>query len=77
MQLSEYLKSTGISVAEFASLVGAKSRATIHRYITNVASTKRYPSPSMMKKITFITQGKVTANDFYGQPSKVKNGGNK
>lgn len=68
MQLSEYLKSTGISVAEFGLQIGAKSRANVYRYLKGV----HIPEPKVMKKIVVATQGKVTANDFYNVISKPK-----
>lgn len=46
-------------------MIGAKSRATVHRYITKSAASKRYPDPDMIAKIAEVTKGVVTANDFY------------
>lgn len=61
MTLDEYLKSNSISVSEFASLIGVKSRATVYRYIGG-----RIPDSAMMQRIYNVTGGMVTANDFYG-----------
>lgn len=70
MQLSEYLQSNDISVSEFARLIGAKSRATIHRYM-KPGKGKRIPDETMMPRIHEVTNGQVTANDFYDLPKKI------
>lgn len=69
MRLLEYLKSNDISCAEFARQIGAKSRATVHRYITN---TRKIPSRDMMENIIKVTGGAVTIIDFYDTPKKHK-----
>lgn len=61
MNLSEYLNKTGTSAENFASLIGAGSKATVYRYL---AGTRR-PSEGMMQKIKEATNGQVTPNDFY------------
>lgn len=66
MRLAEYLKSNDISYAEFAKQIGAKSRATVYRYING---TRKAPSREMMENIREVTGGAVTANDFYDIPT--------
>lgn len=73
MQLSEYLKSRNISVADFALQIGARSRATVHRYIKG----DRLPRKATIQKIHAITGGAVTLADFYelgAPPIKKRNG---
>lgn len=62
MRLSEYLESNGISHADFAKQIGAKSRATVYRYLSGV---RKFPSRKMMDKIIQVTCGQVTISDFY------------
>lgn len=64
MHLDEYLKENSISVADFALLIGAKSRATVYRYIGK-EENKRIPTPEMLVRIIKTTGGQVTPNDFY------------
>lgn len=64
MELSEYLIARGISPAQFAKLVGAGSRMTIHRYLKGA----RKPCRSMMSRIENVTRGLVTAADFEKPP---------
>lgn len=73
MQLKTYLEKHSISVAEFARVIGAKSRATVYRYIEDNEDNKRTPDANMMQKIASATQGLVTANDFYDLQVKPKN----
>lgn len=68
MRLSEFLENNDISVAEFARLIGVKSRATVYRY----AEGLRIPDEVVMPKIFSATNGKVTANDFYNLPPTKK-----
>lgn len=65
MTLLEYLKTNDISYADFAALIGAKSRATVYRYINR---DRKSPSRKLMAKILEVTGGAVTANDFYDLP---------
>lgn len=65
MQLYEYLKSNDISFSDFAQQIGAKSRATVYRYING---TRKIPSRAMMDKIMVATGGAVTIADFYDLP---------
>lgn len=61
MKLDAYLSEKKISAAQFASMIKAKSKATVHRYITGA----RFPSREMLHNIHDATGGSVTANDFY------------
>lgn len=61
MRLHEYLQQTGLSRADFARQIGVKY-ITVARYL----DTQRVPEPSVMVKIIEVTEGKVTANDFFG-----------
>lgn len=71
MTLDEYLESNSISVADFAKKIGAKSRATVHRYLFKNGSS-RIPNPRMMLKIMRATGGIVTPTDFYSRKHKSK-----
>lgn len=71
MTLAKYLSSTGISVADFAHKVGAKSRATIYRYITDDGTNRRRPNSKMMIAIMKATGGLVGPADFFDLP-KIK-----
>jgi hypothetical protein len=67
MKLSEYLKTKSITAAEFARQIGAKSRATVHRYTDEFSC--RVPHPEMMRKIFEVTGGAVSPSDFYNIPT--------
>lgn len=62
MTLAQYLEATGLSYAEFSAKIGATGKHTVERY----AKGERLPSPLFMARIAAVTQGKVTANDFFG-----------
>lgn len=72
MKLSEYLNTNNLSAADFAKRIGAKSRATVYRYMSSEDTSKRFPSPKMIGKIAAATGGEVTANDFYPSATKSK-----
>lgn len=61
MRLQEYLTETDTTRAEFARQIGVK-----HITITRYVNEGRVPEPSVMEKIIEVTEGKVTANDFFG-----------
>jgi transcriptional regulator with XRE-family HTH domain len=61
MRLQEYLTINRVSRAEFAQKIDV-SVESIRRYL----QTGRVPEPSVMEKIIEATEGKVTANDFFG-----------
>ncbi len=60
MQLEEYIINNSLNAASFGRLIGVKSRATVGRYLKG-----RVPDKHIINKIAAITNGKVTANDFY------------
>lgn len=60
MHLSIYLKQNSLSQATFGEQIGV-SQAAVERY----ANKKRVPEPDVMGKIFEVTNGLVTANDFY------------
>jgi predicted transcriptional regulator len=68
MRLEKYLQDYSISAADFAGQIGAKSRATVYRYIKGI----RMPEVEVMTKIFEVTNGQVTANDFYNIPAPPK-----
>lgn len=61
MRLQEYLTATSVSRADFARQIGV-SAESVRRYLY----TGRVPEPPVMEKIIEATEGKVTANDFFG-----------
>jgi transcriptional regulator with XRE-family HTH domain len=61
MRLQDYLSEHGVTRAEFARRLGVK-----HISVTRYVSEGRVPEPSVMEKIIEVTDGKVTANDFFG-----------
>lgn len=63
MTLTTYLEKHGISAAEFARKIGAKSRMTVTRYCRG----DRMPPRDAMNKIVEVTGGEVTHSDFYSR----------
>jgi transcriptional regulator with XRE-family HTH domain len=59
MKLSEYRKSAGLTLGQFAEIVGV-SDITIGRYERG----ERTPKPKIMTQIVRVTDGAVTPNDF-------------
>lgn len=62
MKLADFLEAHELSYAEFARSIRAKSPETVRRY----AIEGRVPRPQMLERIIEATDGKVTANDFFG-----------
>lgn len=60
MKLDEYLAKTGISQPAFAADIGC-TQAAVSRYV----SRRRIPRPRLMARIEKVTNGAVTANDFF------------
>ncbi len=60
MKLAQYLESVGLSVSEFAEMVGV-AEASMSRYIAG----KRVPRPEILHRITRASGGRVEANDFF------------
>lgn len=61
MKLSDFLAARGMSLSEFARLIGAKNARTVQRYTKH----GRIPSGGMMAKIAIVTGGEVQPNDFF------------
>jgi transcriptional regulator with XRE-family HTH domain len=66
MRLQEYLAINHISRADFARKVDV-SVESVRRYLTG-----RVPETSVMSKIIEVTEGKVTANDFFDLPDEAE-----
>jgi transcriptional regulator with XRE-family HTH domain len=60
MKLSEYLAAHDLTDPAFAALVGC-DRTTVLRW----RSAKVMPEREQMRRIAEVTEGAVTANDFY------------
>lgn len=69
MQLSTWLRSNGLSDAEFgARLDPPVSQVTVCRW----RNGRRHPRPADVRRITVATGGDVTANDFMAALSEPK-----
>jgi DNA-binding transcriptional regulator YdaS (Cro superfamily) len=70
MRLDTYLEKSNTPVERFADLIGVH-RTSVYRFMKGLA----FPRPSTIERITAVTQGKVTANDFIAlmpkQPDSV------
>ena len=62
MKLSEYLKIHNLSYAEFGRMI-SKDRVQARRYALEEVNPREQET---INKITEVTNGAVTANDFYG-----------
>ena len=60
MQLRQYIHSNNISVNEFAASISVKRNA-VYRYMRGESN----PRHEIMCNILSVTNGQVTANDFY------------
>ncbi len=60
MTLETYLEQSKLTRGQFAEVLGITSEA-VRRYLAGT----RIPSRSIMAEITRVTNGKVTANDFF------------
>lgn len=60
MTLNEYMAKEQISMRDMAESIGVTYEA-IRKY----ANGERIPKPNILNKITRLTGGAVTANDFY------------
>lgn len=65
MKLKTYIESHGLSPARFAAMIGV-SQPAVHRYVHN----GRIPQRAVMLRISEVTGGKVTPNDFYEREQK-------
>jgi transcriptional regulator with XRE-family HTH domain len=61
MTLDQYIRDKGLTNAEFGELVGAN-----HSTISRLRKSSQVPSPDLMVAIFELTEGAVSANDFYG-----------
>ena len=64
MTLADFLTSRDLSLTAFAAQIGV-STETVRRYRDGT----RIPEKEIMTTIFTATDGAVSANDFYGQPS--------
>ncbi len=62
MRLEKWLAENSMTVEAFRKELGVQSVTTTYRYING----DRIPLPDIMHKISEITGGQVTPNDFYG-----------
>jgi transcriptional regulator with XRE-family HTH domain len=60
MKLKDWLDKEGLTVSEFARLMGSP-QPTVWRYVNG----DRMPEKEAMRKITELTKRKVDARDFY------------
>ena len=60
MKLRQYLTDHDLTLTEFARLVGVTTEA-VRRYVGG----DRTPTPDVMRRIFDMTDGAVTANDFF------------
>jgi len=60
MTLEEWRKQQGLTQAELADRLGLESRQSVYRY-----EKGQLPRRTMLNKIKELTDGKVTANDFF------------
>lgn len=63
MKLDEYLNKTGMTHSDFAKLIGCE-QPTVTRYVKG-----RIPSRDVILRISQVTNGAVTPNDFYDLPA--------
>lgn len=61
MKLQTYIEKASITQEQFAASLGV-TQAAVSRWIQG----KKLPRPEAMKRISEITSGEVTPNDFYG-----------
>lgn len=61
MKLRDYLEQTSLNRNQFAELIDV-SGETVRRYLTG----ERRPERETLLKIAEVTEGQVTANDFFG-----------
>ena len=66
MKLATWIKIKDVNIKKFAKKIG-KNRGVVHKYIYESVIPKR----DVMVKIYCITQGAVSANDFYGLSEKL------
>lgn len=67
MKLDAYLKSKNIKPARFAAMISV-NRSTVHRFCNG----ERRPDLSTLQLIHEVTDGEVTAVDFFTKRKKSK-----
>ena len=68
MRLNEWIAANDMTMAAFAALIGVEA-ASVTRY----ANGDRIPRREIMRRITSVTDGKVTANDFIEGEEPIPN----
>lgn len=69
MRLIAYLEQKGMSGSDFARQLGVDD-ATVNRWLPGVGKKQvRKPGWDMLERISQVTDGAVTANDFMDQPA--------
>jgi len=66
MQLQAYLASKGLSEKQFADQIGA-SESGVVKWVRR----ERIPRPEKIREIARITEGAVTAADFFDLPGDI------
>ncbi len=66
MNLGDFLKEQGLTISEFAEMVGV-AEASMSRY----AAGKRIPRPDILRRIAEASGGRVQANDFFADPAEA------
>ena len=61
MKLETWLSGSNKTIAQFRKELGVSSIATTYRYLRG----ERIPRPEIMRRISEITNGQVTPDDFY------------
>lgn len=67
MKLEAYLKAKNIRPARFAAMI-LVNRSTVHRF----CSGDRRPDLTTLERIHNVTDGEVSAVDFFAKPVKRK-----
>jgi hypothetical protein len=68
MKLSTYLRDHKISLGDFAGMVGLDKHGA--RTVNRWALGERIPRPATLARITAVTNGAVTPNDFFAPPAE-------
>lgn len=62
MKLSDFIEQNGLTHEQMAELVGDCSVSGLRKWLRG----ERVPRPDQMRRISEITNGLVSPNDFYG-----------
>lgn len=71
MQLRDWLKASNVSIKSFSEEIRVE-RAMVYRYFTGAM-----PRANTIRRIELLTDGAVTAQDFYDNALEHRNGGEK